>query len=763
MNINIGGIPEDMKKEPRWVCWRQATKPDNNGRFRKLPIDPRTGKPFDKGSNWATDPIRWVSFDEAIACAQQPGVDGIGFVVGGGWAYVDRDLCIVDGKPTEEVIRLLIDELSSYSEVSPSTTGVKAIVRATGIPNKDLPDANGKVEIQTEGGFTTITGNHIEGTPTEVRDCTDQLEALIAGRPSYLYVLRLLQRFWPRSTGNRHELALAIGGYLGRHGFDKQAVESLVRHAAEHAKDDDVGDRVQAAGDSVDALADGGKVTGGKTVEEIIGADAWAVLHGYVARGKSLGRANNGECPLTELGDAEFFARKYSDTLRYDRLRGRWLRSDQVSGLWLSQHQEQVLTLAGEAMRERQHRALESNGDSRKRAIDWTIKGESRSRLNNMVALAQGIEPVTDDGQHWDENPWLLGCENGLVDLRTGEFRKGRPEDRVTMRVRVAFDPQATCPRWLETIDSVFATPQAPAGSGLLDQPDQSESMVDFMQRALGYSITGDCREECCFFNWGGGSNGKGTVMNTVGWLLGDYTDDMPYATLERHARSGGGIPSDVAKMNGKRFITCSEVNEFTINESRLKALTGRDPMTARFLHKDFFTFTPVGKIWIATNNKPKIVGTDEGIWRRINLIPFINTFDGATKNTKLKDLLREELPGILNWLIEGARLWLQRGLDPPETVKAATAAYRQESDGLSAFIDERCVVTGKVQGAAIWAAYQNWCIEAGVEDLFRLKQKAFFQALGKRFKSQTNRIGQNEYHGVGLLAAAGCTRDPGC
>ena len=176
--------------------------------------------------------------------------------------------------------------------------------------------------------------------------------------------------------------------------------------------------------------------------------------------------------------------------------------------------------------------------------------------------------------------------------------------------------------------------------------------MIAFMQRALGYSITGDCREECCFFTWGDGGNGKGTVMNTLGWLFGDYTDDMPYSTLERSER-GSGIPNDVAKLAGKRFITCAEVNEFNLNEARLKALTGRDPMTARFLHHEFFTFIPVCKIWIATNNKPKIVGQDDGIWRRIHLIPFTQKFEGR-ENKQLKDQLREELPGILNWIIAG-------------------------------------------------------------------------------------------------------------
>lgn len=451
--------------------------------------------------------------------------------------------------------------------------------------------------------------------------------------------------------------------------------------------------------------------------------------------------------PLTESGDAELFAEQYADDLRFDHLRGRWLLSDHVSGLWIPDDIHHVTNMALDVIRLRGERGmLLKDFAQRKAMVTWAINGESRARLSNLLELAKKKPPISDNGKHWDEDPWLLGCRNGVVDLRTGVLRRAEPSEHITMQVRIAFDPTATCPVWMDSLQGIFSQ----------EDQEEAQKVIDFFHRAMGYSITGDCREECCFFAYGEGANGKGTLMNTIGHLLLDYVDDMPYSTLERNIH-GGGIPNDVAKMAGKRFITCSEVNEFTLNESRLKAITGRDPMTARFLNKEFFTFQPVGKIWIATNNKPRVTGTDDGIWRRIHLIPFLNKFEGANRNLGLKDYLRDhELPGVLVWLVNGVRLWLERGLDPPSTVKVATEAYRQESEPMQPFIDTCCVVNERAsaQSSALWTEYQRWL--SLQNDVSRLSDKAFGKALSRRFHKEERRVGPNRtgqtfYLGIGL------------
>lgn len=567
-------------------------------------------------------------------------------------------------------------------------------------------------------------------------------DSAVEGYTHYM-VACLLGRHWPKNgpETNQHDTAGYVAGFLCQRRVDPKRVPAIVEVAATLGGDDNVRDRVTYARNTVAKFKDGErKLTGGPKLAQEMGPDVVARLREWLPSASD----DTLEFPQTEAGDAECFASLYHGSVRYDHRQGRWLVSDEMSGIWVPDPVERLTQLAIETSRARQQQAnLIEDVDKKKAAWKWAVKGEGRGHINNVLALARSVPPIADIGDNWDLEPFLLGAQNGVVDLRTGQWRKAEAADRVTMRVRTSYDSTATCGLWRQFLADIFAPSD-------LFNAEESERLVSFIQRAIGYSVTGSCKEECCFFAWGEGGNGKGTLMNTIGWLLGDYTDDMPYSTLERSAH-GGGIPNDVAKMAGKRFITCAEVNEFTINESRLKALTGRDPMTARFLNHEFFTFIPVGKIWIATNNKPKIVGTDDGIWRRIYLIPFTQQFTGR-ENKELKDQLRLELPGILNWVIDGARRWQECGLDAPQTVKAATAAYRDEANPLTPFIEACCVVheNARVQAANAFKAYETFCHDSGIEPWRQLSNKRFFKAMEQRFERNEERK-QTFYVGVGL------------
>lgn len=549
----------------------------------------------------------------------------------------------------------------------------------------------------------------------------------------------LVIRHWP--SGGRHNGLLALAGFLARQGMNQGFATALLDQITRQAEGGVWSECSTSVRDTYAKFDAGDKTTGAGELEKWLGGAVVDRLREFFRDDK-----RQSTFPLTEMGDAECFADLYQDRVRYDHRQGRWLVSDDTSGIWLPDPVEQLTQLAAAMMRSRQRDALALSGDKKKAAIAWAIKGEQRNRLTSAQVLARSVPPIADPGDNWDQEPFLLGVQNGVVDLRTGEFRKAEALDRITMRVRVPFDAAAECPLWLDTLAAIFA-PTALTHDLVIG--NQSQIMTDFMQRAVGYSITGDCREECCFFTWGEGCNGKGTVMNTLGWLLGDYTDDMPYSTLEKQDR-GNAIPSDVAKLVGKRFITCSEVNEFDLNEARLKALTGRDPITARFLHHDWFTFQPVCKIWIATNNKPNIIGQDDGIWRRIHLIPFAQKFEGR-ENKQLKDQLRAELPGILNWIIQGSRIWLAEGLNPPELVKSATTAYRHESNPLTPFIDSCCYRDDhlRLQAGPAFEAYTKFCQGEQVDSWKRLSDKRFAKEMRKMFKVSEGR--HTFYLGLGL------------
>ncbi len=274
------------------------------------------------------------------------------------------------------------------------------------------------------------------------------------------------------------------------------------------------------------------------------------------------------------------------------------------------------------------------------------------------------------------------------------------------------------------------------------------EELRRFVQRATGYSATGDTSEQCMFINHGGGNNGKSTFQEALGAALGDYAMRTPTETLM--VRRSGGIPNDVARLKGARFVTASETEEGRrLAESLVKDLTGQDTISARFMRAEWFDFKPTHKLWLATNHRPEIRGTDNAIWRRIRLVPWSVVVPPAERDRKLPEKLRAELPGILAWVVRGCLEWRREGLGESEEVRNATAEYQAEQDVLATFIEERCVVTPNASAAAtpLYHAYQAWCEDAGerVET-----QKRFGRRLAER-GFEREKAGVYYWRGIGL------------
>ena len=403
--------------------------------------------------------------------------------------------------------------------------------------------------------------------------------------------------------------------------------------------------------------------------------------------------------PGTDAGNAEFFASRYKDRVRFDHRRRLWFVWREH--WWAPDSNGEVRRLAKEAARSRLAAAVKIPGDiKRKEAVKWGMQSESRYRLDAAIAMAQVEPPLADAGTHWNIDPWRLGVANGVVDLRTGRLRKGRQSDRITFHSDIPFALKAECPRWLQFLDEVF---------------DADKELIEYVQRAVGYSLTGDRREQCLFLCWGEGANGKSTFLEVLRDVLGDYAHNLPFSAFEMKARAS--IPNDVASIVGRRLVTAVETDESTrLNEARVKALTGSDPVTARFLYGEFFDFHPVAKFWLAFNHKPLVSDDSHGFWRRVRLIPFEHVFQGKEEDKRLIEKLKAEADGILPWAVDGALKWQKQGLGAPPAVKKATEEYREESDPLNEFIDECCVVESDAQVAAaeLWAAYQRWSEDNG-------------------------------------------------
>ena len=253
----------------------------------------------------------------------------------------------------------------------------------------------------------------------------------------------------------------------------------------------------------------------------------------------------------------------------------------------------------------------------------------------------------------------------------------------------------------------------------------------------VGYSLTGECGEQCFFLLYGHGANGKSTFLSTLMTLLNDYARQMPMESLL--ARQGNSIPNDLAALRGARFVSAVEADQGRrLNESKIKQMTGQDKIAARFMRCEWFEFVPQFKLWLATNHKPSVRGCDEAIWRRLRLIPFVVTIPPAERDSALPDKLREELPGILRWAVAGCANWQAEGLAAPSAVTDATDEYRDEMDIIGEYIKARCVVNplGAATVADSFRDYEAWCAQ-NAEKSF---SKRTFTALMREHGLQTKR-----------------------
>jgi putative DNA primase/helicase len=352
--------------------------------------------------------------------------------------------------------------------------------------------------------------------------------------------------------------------------------------------------------------------------------------------------------PQTDAGNAELFAHLYADRVRYDHRRGIWFMWD--GHHWRQDGDGEVTRLAIAAARHRYQVAPRIvDTSARKKEADFAIQSENRTRIDAMLELAQCQIPISTEGESWNPEPMHFGVANGVIDLRTGILQPGRPADLVTYFTDVSFDRTTPCPRWEQFLAEIFP---------------QDEDLMDWIWRVVGYLLTANTTAQCFFLCYGTGANGKSVFLNVLRALLGRYAYNAPFATFESQARSQ--IPNDLAAMVGRRLVTASETNEGSrLNEARVKMLTGRDPVTARFLNREFFTFVPVAKYFLAVNHKPLVKDYSYGFWRRVRLIPFLAQFR-ENADPLLEDTLLDELPGVLAWAVEGCLEGQRRGLGCP-------------------------------------------------------------------------------------------------
>jgi putative DNA primase/helicase len=398
---------------------------------------------------------------------------------------------------------------------------------------------------------------------------------------------------------------------------------------------------------------------------------------------------------LSDLGNSERLVSRHGQDLRFCYARNSWLVWD--GACWQLDATAEVVRRAKDTARSIADEACAVLDEEQQRMIAaWSLRSEARARIEAMIRLAESEPEIPVKTEQLDADPWLLNVANGTVNLRTGALHSHRREDLLTRLASVTYDPDAQCPLWFEFLSRIMAG---------------NKDLINFLWRAVGYALTGDTREQAFFLLWGSGANGKSTFLETIRAMLGPYAQQADFSTFL--TRNRDGIRNDVARMDGARFVSAVETESSRrLAEVLVKQVTGGDRVTARFLYREFFEFVPSFKLFLATNYKPFIRGTDHAIWRRIHLVPFAVTIPAPEQDRTLPAKLRSELPGILAWAVQGCLAWQREGLSAPTEVIAATSAYQAEMDRLADFLTDRCKIDGDatVKSGELLVAYQQWC-----------------------------------------------------
>jgi putative DNA primase/helicase len=428
-------------------------------------------------------------------------------------------------------------------------------------------------------------------------------------------------------------------------------------------------------------------------------------------------RKLQGPFNLTELGNADRLVSRYGDVLRYCGRWNRWLLWDGTT--WRKDQDEKVKALVTKTVRGIYAEAARAPDKETAAAISKHARAsENNMRMKGMLEIAQHMCAISPE--ELDTHKWLLNTKNAVFDLEKCEVIKRRRDHFITKSAAVSYDPNARCPEWLKFLDLIMAGDQ---------------ELITFLQKAVGYSMTGITDERCFFILYGTGRNGKSTFVETVARMLADYAQRTPTETLldKRY----DGIPNDVARLQGARFVYAAESKQGrSLSEERIKDLTGNDTISARYMRAEWFDFRPEFKLWLSTNHKPNIKGTDNAIWDRVRLIPFTVRIpdDVVLPSARVTAMFDAELPGILNWALAGAMLWRQEGLKMPESVKGATDDYRSEMDILGDFLEDCCVLdpSEEVITNDLYSTYEDWCDTNGEKAMCnrifssRLKDRGF-------------------------------------
>lgn len=726
-------IPDELKRLPNWVCWKGET--GENGKLRKLPINARTG-----GGAMSNNPETWTDFETAVRASEQ--YSGVGFMFAPPYFGVDIDNVgdAIEQFKTggdDNIISEFVHTLCSYTEYSQSGNGIHIICRGT-LPEGGRRKKN--VEMYQTGRYFIMTGNDASEY-SEIIDCTETIKPLhekyigggkepttgIKTAPIVMTEQEVLEAAM-RSRQGRTVKDLYEGRWENYFASQSEADMSFCCTMAFWCRRDvELMDKIfRSSGlmrDKWDRRQSGstyGAITLQKAVELCT-----RVYEPPASYNISIGRSERPETnklyTLDDMGNAERLSDAFSHTISYSYVNRFWYYYD--GRKWCRDQTGVVGRLSDEIVAEMKHELTKylnqagDHDDMEKRFFRHLRYSRSSKGKKAMLTEAMHRLPVLPS--QMDVHTELLNTPNGIVDLNTGELSEHDPELYLTKITLCEYTDKTDCPRWEAFLNEIFAG---------------DRELIKYIQKAVGYSLTGSTQEQCAFFCYGNGRNGKSTFLEVISSVLGDYAVNIQPETIMVKRGSNTGANSDVARLKGARFVTSVEPDEgMRLNESLIKQLTGGDKVTARYLYGNEFEFLPEFKLWMGTNHKPIIRGTDTGIWRRLQLIPFSVTIPEEKVDKHLLQKLRAEMSGILKWAVDGCMLWQKEGLQMPAAVRNATKEYRSEMDVLAAFLEDCCTIgAGREKSSDLYRAYVHW---ADKNNEYKMSSRKFSRELAKKFE----------------------------
>ena len=742
---NFDKIPQELRELDRWVCWKLV---EREGKPTKIPVNPSTGE-----NAMSNKPGTWSDYWTALDRMTTNGYSGIGFMFHGeGIIGVDIDHCrdTETGK-ISDLARDITNTLNSYTEISQSGTGIHVLCRG------QLPEGRRRkepVEMYETGRYFCMTGNVIDDARMDIEERTDELADVhekyinvknpgkseqkqsksVSETPVFVSDDELIEIALNAKNGNLFA-QLMDGTWKGRYSSQSEADIALCNLLAfytrcDAGRMDRMFRRSGLCREKWSEQRGEGGTYGDITIQRAITdcGNAYTTPAPKKTRTKQddplemdQGLEHIGELPPEELPgwicgpyndtwNAERLIDKYGEDIRYNPSRGWYIWNGMC---WEFDELNKVRTMANDAIGslyqyDSAMRAKYHKGGEKKNAytefVGWVAKARNTNRKDNMIREAESWEDIRTLPKQFDTGKCLVNLQNGTMDMETMTFYPHKKDDLITKVMPIDYDPGAKTKLWDEFLDKIF---------------QGNKNIISLIQRAAGYSFSALTTEQCIFILYGTGKNGKSTFLDTIKRLLADYTKNAPVATFMRKDW-GSSNNFELARLFGARLITTGEPDKGDrFAESLIKQITGGESINAEHKYKDPFEFYPEFKLWIGTNYKPEIIGTDLGIWRRIMLIPFDYFFTVEERDISFPDKLLAELPGIFNWAMEGFKAWQKTGLNPPPEVLTATEDYREEMDVFQNFIND-CMITkpgAVIRFKDLYKTYQEWAKENGIKN----------------------------------------------